>query len=91
MYSTYTRIQILRIKIISSESMGIKYLKIFSFYIWWSDKRLGAFEQQTTGFGSRMMARMGFVDAGLGRESQDIVNPLVAVRRPSACGLGAEC
>ncbi|KAF2547284.1 hypothetical protein F2Q70_00023711 [Brassica cretica] len=55
------------------------------------DKRLGAFEQHTTGFGSRMMARMGFVDgSGLGRESQGIVNPLVAVRRPKARGLGAE-
>lgn len=55
------------------------------------DKRLGAFEQHTTGFGSRMMARMGFVDgSGLGRESQGIVNPLVAVRRPRARGLGAE-
>ncbi|KAL1193918.1 putative septin and tuftelin-interacting protein 1 [Cardamine amara subsp. amara] len=55
------------------------------------DKRLGAFEQHTTGFGSRMMARMGFVDgSGLGRESQGIVNPLVAVRRPRARGIGAE-
>ncbi|KAJ0263689.1 hypothetical protein HA466_0021600 [Hirschfeldia incana] len=55
------------------------------------DKRLGAFEQHTTGFGSRMMARMGFVDgSGLGRDSQGIVNPLVAVRRPRARGLGAE-
>ncbi|CDY54616.1 BnaA05g28700D [Brassica napus] len=52
---------------------------------------IGAFEQHTTGFGSRMMARMGFVDgSGLGRESQGIVNPLVAVRRPRARGLGAE-
>lgn len=55
------------------------------------DKRLGAFEQHTTGFGSRMMARMGFVEgSGLGRESQGIVNPLVAVRRPRARGIGAE-
>ncbi|ESQ49084.1 hypothetical protein EUTSA_v10020109mg [Eutrema salsugineum] len=55
------------------------------------DKRLGAFEQHTTGFGSRMMARMGFVEgSGLGRDSQGIVNPLFAVRRPKARGLGAE-
>lgn len=55
------------------------------------DKRLGAFEQHTRGFGSRMMARMGFVDgSGLGRESQGILNPLVATRRPRARGLGAE-
>ena len=52
---------------------------------------MGAFEQHTTGFGSRMMARMGFVEgSGLGRESQGIVNPLVAVRRPRARGIGAE-
>ncbi|XP_010464642.1 PREDICTED: uncharacterized protein LOC104745160 [Camelina sativa] len=55
------------------------------------DKRLGAFEQHTRGFGSRMMARMGFVEgSGLGRDSQGIVNPLVAVRRPRARGIGAE-
>ncbi|KFK38375.1 hypothetical protein AALP_AA3G105800 [Arabis alpina] len=55
------------------------------------DKRLGAFEQHTTGFGSKMMARMGFVEgSGLGRDSQGIVNPLVAVRRPRVRGLGAE-
>ncbi|CAN8259903.1 unnamed protein product [Cochlearia groenlandica] len=55
------------------------------------DKRLGAFEQHTTGFGSKMMARMGFVEgSGLGRDSQGIVNPLFAVRRPKVRGLGAE-
>ncbi|XP_010542083.1 PREDICTED: uncharacterized protein LOC104815398 [Tarenaya hassleriana] len=54
-------------------------------------KGFGAFEQHTKGFGSRMMAKMGFVEGtGLGRDSQGMTNPLFAVRRPKARGLGAE-
>ena len=53
--------------------------------------RLGAFEKHTKGFGSKMMAKMGFVEGmGLGRDSQGIVNPLVAVRLPKSRGLGAK-
>ncbi|KAK4414983.1 Tuftelin-interacting protein 11 [Sesamum alatum] len=52
--------------------------------------KLGSFEKHTKGFGSKMMAKMGFVEGmGLGRDSQGIVNPLVAVRRPKSMGLGA--
>lgn len=51
---------------------------------------IGAFERHTKGFGSKMMAKMGFVEGmGLGRDSQGIVNPLVAVRLPKSRGLGA--
>lgn len=51
----------------------------------------GKFEQHTTGFGSKMMARWGFAGqgSGLGRQSQGIVEPLSAVRIPKQKGLGA--
>ncbi|XP_027329388.1 uncharacterized protein LOC113845900 isoform X2 [Abrus precatorius] len=53
--------------------------------------KIGAFEKHTKGFGSKMMAKMGFVDgAGLGRESQGITTPLTAVRLPKSRGLGAK-
>ncbi|KAG8372641.1 hypothetical protein BUALT_Bualt12G0087800 [Buddleja alternifolia] len=52
--------------------------------------KIGSFEKHTKGFGSKMMAKMGFVEGmGLGKDSQGIINPLVAVRRPKARGLGA--
>ncbi|CAM8931845.1 unnamed protein product [Rhodiola kirilowii] len=53
--------------------------------------KIGAFEMHTKGFGSKMMAKMGFVEgSGLGRDSQGIVTPIVALRRPKARGLGAK-
>ncbi len=56
-----------------------------------ASEKIGAFEQHTKGFGSKMMARMGFVEGmGLGRDSQGIVNPLAAVRLPKSRGLGAK-
>ncbi|KAL0358321.1 UNVERIFIED_CONTAM: Tuftelin-interacting protein 11 [Sesamum angustifolium] len=52
--------------------------------------KFGSFEKHTKGFGSKMMAKMGFVEGmGLGKDSQGIVNPLLAVRRPKSMGLGA--
>lgn len=52
---------------------------------------LGSFEKHTKGFGSKMMAKMGFVEGmGLGRDSQGITTPLSAVRRPKSQGLGAK-
>ncbi|KAK4781322.1 hypothetical protein SAY87_017428 [Trapa incisa] len=51
---------------------------------------MGLFERHTRGFGSKMMANMGFVEGmGLGRDSQGMLNPLVAVRLPKSRGLGA--
>ncbi|XWS73033.1 hypothetical protein CRYUN_Cryun02cG0091300 [Craigia yunnanensis] len=53
-------------------------------------KSFGAFERHTKGFGSKMMAKMGFIEGmGLGKDSQGIVNPLVAARLPKSRGLGA--
>ncbi|CAN1800383.1 Zinc finger CCCH-type with G patch domain-containing protein [Linum perenne] len=53
-------------------------------------KRFGGFEKHTKGFGSKMMARMGFIEgSGLGKDCRGMVNPLAAVRRPKARGLGA--
>lgn len=52
---------------------------------------LGAFEKHTKGFGSRMMAKMGFVPGtGLGKDGQGITTPLTAVKRPKSRGLGAK-
>lgn len=49
----------------------------------------GRFEQHTTGFGSRMLAKMGFQEGeGLGREKQGMAVPLEARRRPKNLGLG---
>ncbi|KAL6549632.1 hypothetical protein OROHE_008363 [Orobanche hederae] len=53
--------------------------------------KFGSFEKHTKGFGSKMMAKMGFVEGmGLGKDSQGIVNPLGAIRRPKSMGLGAK-
>lgn len=52
----------------------------------------GGFEKHTTGFGSRIMAKWGFVGegAGLGRADQGIAEPIRAVQRPKNRGLGAK-
>ncbi|XP_057968344.1 uncharacterized protein LOC131157905 [Malania oleifera] len=70
---------------------GSKFSRTISDSDWKELQRIGAFEKYTKGFGSKMMAKMGFIEgAGLGKDSQGMVNPLVAVRRPKLQGLGAK-
>ncbi|KAL4181379.1 hypothetical protein AMTRI_Chr12g270890 [Amborella trichopoda] len=53
--------------------------------------KMGTFEMHTTGFGSRMMAKMGFVEGGgLGKDGQGITEPLAAIQRPKSLGLGVK-
>ncbi|KAG1660030.1 hypothetical protein FOA52_010015 [Chlamydomonas sp. UWO 241] len=48
------------------------------------------FERHGTGIGSRLMARMGWVEgAGLGRQQQGRAEPVKASQRPKHLGLGA--
>ncbi|KAK3033185.1 hypothetical protein RJ639_036977 [Escallonia herrerae] len=54
-------------------------------------QQFAAFEKHTKGFGSKMMAKMGFIEGtGLGKDSQGIQNPFVASRLPRSRGLGAK-
>jgi G patch domain-containing protein 2 len=54
-------------------------------------EKVGAFEMHTTGFGSKMMAKMGFIEGrGLGKDGQGMVRPIEPVQRPKSLGLGVE-
>ncbi|XP_077221832.1 D111/G-patch domain-containing protein [Tasmannia lanceolata] len=56
-----------------------------------SSSRMGAFEMHTKGFGSKMMAKMGFIEGGgLGKDGRGIVEPIEAIQRPKSLGLGVE-
>ena len=52
----------------------------------------GAFEKHTSGFGSRMLAKMGFQGegSGVGKGGTGIAEPVAAVTRAKRVGLGAE-
>ncbi|KAJ0984823.1 hypothetical protein J5N97_003179 [Dioscorea zingiberensis] len=53
--------------------------------------KMGAFEVHTKGFGSKMMAKMGFVEGGgLGKDGQGMVQPIQPTKRPKSLGLGVE-
>eukprot|EP00898_Chlorokybus_atmophyticus_P000787 jgi/Chlat1/1709/Chrsp127S01938 len=54
-------------------------------------RNFGEFEQHTTGFGSKMLAKMGFSGAGtgLGSGGTGIREPIKALMRPKSLGLGA--
>lgn len=56
-----------------------------------SHASFGAFEVHTKGFGSRLMAKMGFVEGtGLGKAGQGMVQPIQVVKRPKSLGLGVQ-
>ena len=56
-----------------------------------NSSQLGTFEMHTKGFGSKMMAKMGFIEgSGLGKDGQGIVQPIQAIHRPKSLGLGVE-
>ena len=56
-----------------------------------SSTKLGGFEVHTKGFGSRMMAKMGFVEGqGLGKDGQGMVKPIEVTKRPKSLGLGMQ-
>ena len=55
-------------------------------------EKFGDFEKHTSGFGSRMLAKMGFrgEGSGVGKAEQGIAEPITAVMRARKVGLGAE-
>ena len=51
----------------------------------------GDFERHTSGFGGRMLARMGFTPGeGLGKAKTGLAEPVEASARPRRLGLGAD-
>lgn len=53
------------------------------------DKDFAKFERYTKGFGSRMLAKMGYIHGqGLGADGKGIVTPIDVNLRPSGVGLG---
>lgn len=54
-----------------------------------NSESFGAFEVHTRGFGSKMMAKMGFIEGqGLGKEGTGMAKPIEAIKRPKSLGLG---
>ena len=56
-----------------------------------SSVNIGSFEAHTTGFGSKMMAKMGYMEGGgLGKNGQGMAQPIEVIQRPKSLGLGVE-
>ncbi|XP_047152451.1 tuftelin-interacting protein 11-like [Vigna umbellata] len=52
---------------------------------------IGSFEEHTTGFGSKMMAKMGYMEGGgLGKNGQGMAQPIEVIQRPKSLGFSVE-
>ncbi|QCD80547.1 tuftelin-interacting protein 11-like [Vigna unguiculata] len=56
-----------------------------------SSANIGSFEEHSTGFGSKMMAKMGYMEGGgLEKNGQGMAQPVEVIQRPRSLGLGVK-
>jgi len=56
-----------------------------------SSANIGSFEEHSTGFGSKMMAKMGYMEGGgLGKNGQGMAQPVEVIQRPKLLSLGVK-
>ncbi|XP_012559008.1 tuftelin-interacting protein 11 isoform X1 [Hydra vulgaris] len=54
-----------------------------------NSKNFGAWEKYTTGFGSKMLEKMGYKGKGLGKHGEGITEPIEAFKRGGRAAIGA--